>query len=328
MFLRVFINNNQEFRVVALLLIAVLGIEMTLRLSEKHLSDNIFHIFSIPSILDKVGSNKNNSIVFIGNSLTNRGIDSSIINDVLNKNGHSAYQAFKIIPDNSGIAEWYCIYQNQIRQLSKPPKTIAVGFAWDQISDQSLIKPARLGGLFCRKTDIQPLSVTDLGHHVKQLQYYAGMVSHVYVNREAVRNRVLEPFIPNYLGITRKINENNNKITRHSEQSEIRYTYALLGSLVENIRATGSNIVLIAMPVMRLYELDTSLLEFAGKLGLPLLDMRNTGLIDNHMYMDPIHLNPDGRKILSDLVAQELRTLLEMNRTTDSGKVAPGHMGK
>lgn len=311
MSLRTFFKTNPEYRVVAGLLIAVFAVELTLRIAEEDLSGNITHILSIPSIIEEVDSNQYQSLVFLGNSLTNRAVHSPIINDAMNKNNAGMYQAFKIIPDNSALAEWYCIYQNRFKEVQQQPRVIIIGFAWDQISDQSLIKPARLGAFFCKREDLAPLSVTALGHHIKQLQFFAGYVSHVYVNREAIRNRLLEPVIPDYLAFTRRINQANNQNTQKAGESKFQYTYQLFTDLVGNIRAAGSDIILMAMPVKQAYAIDENLVHVAQDLGVALIDMRNTGLITNDMYLDPIHLNPEGREIFSNLLAQKLRYWLE-----------------
>jgi len=311
MSLRTFFNTHPEYRVVAGLLIAVLAVEVLLRVAEEDLSGNITHILSIPSIIEEIDSNEYESLVFLGNSLTNRAVHSPIINEALNKNNAGLYQSFKLIPDNSALAEWYCIYQNQLQEVQEQPEAIIIGFAWDQISDQSLIKPARLGAFFCRKEDLEQLSVTALGHHVKQLQFYAGYISHVYVNREAIRNRMLEPIIPDYLDITRKINQTNNQNAQEAMESEFQYTYKLFTSLVEDIRAAGSDIILLAMPVIQDYVIDENLVRITQDLDVHLIDMRHTGLITKSMYRDAIHLNLEGSQIFSEVIAQKLANLLQ-----------------
>ena len=311
MSLRTFFNTHPEYRVVAGLLIAVITVELLLRVAEEDLSGNIAHILTIPSIVEDADSKDYQSLVFLGNSLTNRAVHSPIIDDVLNRNNTGTYQSFKIIPDNSALAEWYCIYQNQFKDVEDQPAAIIIGFAWDQISDQGLIKPARLGAFFCKQKDLAPLSVTALGHHIKQLQFFAGYISHVYVNREAIRNRLLEPVIPDYLAISRKINQANNQNAQESVGSEFQYTYELFTDLVTDIRATGSDIILVAMPVIQDYAIDQNLVRVTQDLDVPLIDMRRTGRITNDMYRDPIHLNTDGRQIFSEVIAQRLAGLLQ-----------------
>jgi len=328
MSLRTFFNSNPEYRVVAGLLIAVVAIELLLRVTEEHLSDNIAHIFSIPSIIKEVDSNYYKGLIFLGNSLTYSAVHSSTVDDILNKKDDGLYKSFKIIPDNSALAEWYCIYQNQFGKIKQQPKTIIIGFAWDQISDQSLIKPARLGAFFCKQDDLDPLSVTALGHHIKQLQFYAGYISHMYVNREAIRNRLLEPVIPDYLVFTRLINQANNQNTQKDGENEFQYTYQLFTKLAENIKAASSDIILMAMPVKQAYAIDENLVRLTQDLGVPLIDMRNTGLITIDMYKDPIHLNPEGREIFSNLLAQKLGYLLEIGESKGANGNTQGHIRK
>ena len=307
-------HNTREFKTIIGLIIIIILIEITVRSFEERLSGNIKHIYSIASITSKI-SNNNSSLVFLGNSLTNNAIDLNLIESSINSINNQTIQALKITPDGTALADWYCIYQNKIHSGSNHPSTIAIGFAWGLLSDQQPINPTRLGGFFCNADDISHLDDTGLTNHREILRFLAGSMSHVYVNREAIRNKVLESLIPHYKTITQNINqqENDNHNTVQDEKNQ--YTYSLLTKLINSIKSTGNKVILIAMPVIEPYHLDDKLLEATNNLNVPLLDLRNTRAISNDMFKDGIHLNSIGGTKFSIQLAKLISPYL--NKTSD-----------
>ena len=308
-------DHKKEKYVVACIVICIVLIEVTLRIVEDKLSANIANIRTIPATATEIERSEADSILFIGNSLTDNAVDSILVSEHLQKQLSKKFNIFKVIPDSTGIADWYCIYQNQLRNISNPPTVVVIGFAWEQVSDQQPVTPGRLGGFFCKLSDLEPLSATGMGHHQQQLQFAVGAISHVYLNREAIRNRVLDLFIPKYIHISRGMNQYANEKNSSEDPVARTYSYDLLIDLAQQIRDSNSELVIMAMPVIQPYALDPKLTELSSELGITLLDLRNTGDFDKSMYRDPIHLNKEGRTIFSRLIAQNLDHVLKNPRT-------------
>ncbi|MCW9014613.1 MAG: hypothetical protein OQL06_12590 [Gammaproteobacteria bacterium] len=297
-------NGIFEKRVILGLFSILIVIEFSVRIFEDRLSGNLDHIFSIPQIVSQIDQfQKNSSIVFLGNSLTNNAIDSAIVESTLYKNLNSPVHALKVTPDGTAISDWYCIYNNRFNELKQAPTYMVIGFAWGILSDQYPNNPSRLGGFFCDVDDIDDLSVTGLTNHQQLLRFIAGATSHVYVNRERIRNRILDMLIPNYKMITQKLNQTEESRENTRDARESKYTYLLLERMITSMQSKGTQLILIAMPVIEPYEVDEVLVRLTNKMQIPILDLRDTRYITDDMFKDSIHLNEKGRLKFSQQMA-------------------------
>lgn len=303
-------HTRNETLVVISILCILLFIESGMRLVEKHLSGSVEHILSIPEIINQIDNNQaDENIIFLGNSLTNNAIDTNIVENQLNNNSNFTLQTSKITPDATALSDWYCIYKNQIQSLSSPPEYLIIGFAWAQLSDQYPVNPARLGGFFCTLNDLKNLEETGLSHHQQALRFLAGATSHVYVNREAIRNRILDILIPDYQTITQNLNQVDNARQSDSTKNVSNYTYNVFERLIHSIQAKGTQVILVSMPVIGDYTLDKEIHTVAGKLNIKLLDMRKIETITPDMFKDSIHLNQHGQNLFSKAISQHISKL-------------------
>jgi len=305
-------NCKNEHRVFISLLVILLLIELGIRLFEDHLSGNIHHIFSIPDIASQVDHyHKGPAVVFLGNSLTNNAIDPGLIDRLFQHRLANPTQTTKVTPDGTALSDWYCIYQNQLMPLDNPPSYIVIGFAWAQLSDQYPINPTRLGGFFCKTADVNSLAQTGLARHQQFLRFLAGAISHVYVNREAIRNRVLDALIPEYETYTQQLNQTEASRQDNAAADRKKYSYDLLTRLLHSIHQSGTRVILMAMPVVNDYPLDPALLAISRKLQVPLLDVRHVDGLNDAMFKDSIHLNPTGRSRFSKYITDQIAPYLE-----------------
>lgn len=311
-------NSKNEGRVFVALLAILLVVEMGIRVFETHLSGNISHIFSIPQIARQIDHfDQGPAIVFMGNSLTNNAIDSTLVDELLQDQLINPTQTSKVTPDGTALSDWYCIYQNQLMPLKHPPSHIVIGFAWAQLSDQYPINPTRLGGFFCKTADVSSLSDTGLTRHQQFLRFIAGAASHVYVNREAIRNRILDALIPDYQLITQQLNQTDaaRDADPSATDNDKKYSYQLLETLLQSINKAGSQVILMAMPVVNSYELDQQLVTISERLQVPLLDVRHVDGLTDTMFEDTIHLNPSGRSKFSKYITEMIAPYLKNNIT-------------
>lgn len=301
-------NSRDEIKVLVTVILVILALEATIRLFEDKLSGNINHIYSIPSIASKINQSKNEaSILFLGNSLTNNAIDTAVVNSTINHNIDNNITSYKITPDGTALSDWYCIYKRHLHLLNNKPSYIIIGFAWDQLSDQYPVDPIRLGGFFCNNSDVNDLSDTGLTKHQQLLRFFAGSISHVYVNREAIRNKIQDMLIPHYKEIAQSINKPTNRTSLQDDKDQ--KSYHLLTRFINSIKSTGVNIAIIAMPVTNIYSLDNNLTETVKALNIPLLDMRNN--IKSTMFKDSIHLNNIGKLEFSKNISNKLNLYIK-----------------
>ncbi len=300
-------NNRHEARVLIGLFIIMLLVETGIRLFEHHLSGNINHIFSIPSIAREINQiNKGSRVLFLGNSLTNNAIDTQLIASALENSLNDSVHSTKITPDGTALSDWYCIYQNQLQPLENPPTHIVIGFAWAQLSDQYPVNATRLGGFFCDTADAVELSETGLTKHQQFLRFLAGSMSHVYVNREAIRNRILSKLIPAYQQVTQSINKEDAEPQDKEANNSKLYSYHILSRFIESVKKSGSQAIFMAMPVTKNYDLDDNLLQLMQQMNVTFIDMRSTPEISDNMFKDSIHLNKKGRSQFSKNLVEEI----------------------
>jgi hypothetical protein len=301
-------NGHYEGRVVIVLITVLLLTEISLRIFENKLSGNIAHIFSIPSIVAQTDEfHPGQSLIFLGNSLTNNAVNKDLINTSFSLDTEQPVQTLKITPDGTALADWYCIYRNNFNNLKHAPSHLFIGFAWGQLSDQYSINPTRLGGFFCDTNDIGYLSDTGLMKHQQLLRFMAGTVSHVYVNREAIRNKILSIVIPDYQIISQKLNQTSEAQENKSQTNTKKHTYKLLENFIDTTKKSGTQVILIAMPVMNNYELDNDLILTIKDLELPFIDMRQHENISPYMYKDSIHLNRNGSEQFSKDIIESIK---------------------
>lgn len=289
-------------------LLSLLGMELALRALEPSLSGNLRHIHEIPTITAKIEGARS-AFLFLGNSLTNNAIDPQVIQTSMPDSMAGNTVVEKITPDGTALSDWYCIYQNHISTLNTAPDVIVLGFAWAQLSDQYPIDPVRLGGLFCKTGDIRQLAYTGLGNHVNVLAFLAGAYSHVYLNREAIRNRVLDAIIPYYRNITQSMNQAPGANAEVQVTGKPVYTYETLGRFVHDMERHGTRLIAVAMPVQNDYEIDPTLVDVTKQHNIELLDMRHIPGIDDSMFADAIHLNEQGRLRFTAILSEKLARL-------------------
>ncbi|BDD87621.1 hypothetical protein [Desulfofustis limnaeus] len=296
----------REYRVLLLVGFMLVAVEGGVRLVEGHLSGNVNHILEIPAIVRQVEQARNdeNTLVLLGNSLLNNATDEAVLRALLPMVASSALA--KITPDGSALAEWFCVYNNHLA-AAHVPDVLVIGFAWAQLSDQFPINASRLGGFFCGIDDSDRMGATGLTDHRNYLRFLAGKVSHVYVNRELIRNRLLSTVIPDYEIITQRLNSEERQ---RGGPGRTVYTYSLLTDLLASMHDAGTRVVLIAMPVQTPYQIDEGLLRETERFGVVLLDYRNLFNADEAVFADPIHLNSKGSKRFSTVLAGDLKPFL------------------
>ena len=299
-----------EIRVVFTLFTAVLLTDIALRLEVSEISGNVGHIHSIPQIAEafrfKSGSN---SILFVGNSLTNNGVSLSLFRDGMANLGANVSIVQKVVPDGSTIWSWQCILKNQFLASRSTPDLIVLGFAWNQLSDQSRLQTSSLGAFHCSIADMlsNPASAQITPEIIGEFLAAKGL--RVFAQRESIRNRLLSELVPSYQAMTSDLNR--SRFPEAVGTSNIPQTYELLTLLHSSISQAQTKVVYVALPVRGSpYALDEDLLTTLGKLDAIFLDYRSlAGTLENN-FLDEMHLNPEGAKVVTEELVTDLLPLL------------------
>jgi hypothetical protein len=274
-------------------------LDLGLRAADHRLSGNLAHIGEIPSLVDELGGKgAADATLLLGNSLTNNGVDAAALPQPVGK----------VTPDGSSLWDWKCIVEKQL--LDHPERKVSrvvLGTAWHLASDQTRADPSRLGALFCSLGDIAHPATVGISSPGDIGEFIAARGSRVYALRDTLRNRALDKFIPHY----KRFASEQNAAGRTDEQGGATTTrhdvpYGNLATLARSLKARGTSLVVVLMPVKQPYEADPALLALAASGDLRLIDYRQLPGIEPGQFIDEMHLGPDGRAVLTAQLARDL----------------------
>jgi len=302
--------NGGDLRTLLFVLLAVFVSDVLLRSMENMLSGNIAHVNEITELVEDYDSSSDNSLLFLGNSLTNNGVDLPLVNELLPANGIPVGDSTKLVPDATTIWSWSCVLKNHFFNNETSPGVVILGFGWDQLSDQSRILPTRLGAFFCSAADLPSINRHRSLSSAETGEFLTAGALRTYAHRETIRNRVLSTVVPHYQSMTQSINRQQRDVQSDSNQQ---FSYSVLSSLIDSLQTHDSRLIVVAMPVRdNPYEVDHRLREFLDDLEIPLFDYTNLGPINDGSFLDDMHLNPEGARILSTRLAKDLAVTLAL----------------
>jgi hypothetical protein len=291
-------------KVLLALFVIVSATEILLRSAESKLSGNIAHVLEITEQSERFEQTDEPGLLFLGNSLSNNGIDATVLGSGLDAQGINFPIIEKIVPDATTIWSWSCILRNRIYTLENKPDTIFMGFAWNQLADQSRLLPTQLGGFFCSYSDLMHISEQTTMSSGQIGEFLTASTFRLFTHREAIRNKVLGILIPHYFDATQMINR-RLRTSNGTENRQI-LTYNELNLVIDQLQSLDKDIVLIALPVRNtLYEIDPELLTTVENKEITLLDYRNLDLKTDEHYLDEMHLNRDGSAILTQRLVDD-----------------------
>jgi hypothetical protein len=301
-----------ETRVVLALLAGIALVDVGLRLAEQRLSGNLAHIAEIPELIAEAGVPTQRSLLLLGNSLTNNGVAAPIVHDTL-----SHFMVAKVTPDGTNLWDWQCLLDHQVVERREVQyDTIVIGFAWHLLSDQTRMDASRLGALYCRFGDLARADQVGLRNSADIGEFIAARVLRTYALRDTLRNRFFQFAVPNYVEMTQSGNAARAGVAEPSAghasrpAAETHHTYRTFASLVDRLRSKGTQVVVVAMPVQSSYELDPELLALEKNDSLRVIDLRKVSGLDASHYLDSMHLNAAGQRILSRALAEDLHAVL------------------
>ena len=294
-----------ESRVVFALLASIALVDVGLRLTDSRLSGNLAHVEAIPEIVAGAGVPARKSLLVLGNSLTNNGVAPELVTDRLPN-----VSVAKVTPDATGLWDWQCLLDHQVVGRDDVQfDTIAIGFAWHLLSDQSRVDASRLGSLYCNWDDLARAGGIGLKNSGDIGEFVAAKVLRTYALRDTLRNRFFQATVPSYVQFTQATNAARagaaEQPARPSAQSE-KYTYETFSALLDRLQSKGTRVVVVAMPVRQGYELDPELRSLQDRGAIELIDLRGLAGIEPTHYLDGIHLDSAGRQILSRALADYL----------------------
>ena len=285
---------------ISIIIVCFVFFELIFRTAAPLISGNVKQIYEISNIAAEL-TEKNDAVLFLGNSLIGNAVDLTAFDEQANLNMSS----YMVVPDGTSLWDWSCIVKHSFIDKERLPKVIVIGYAWDQGEPV----PSRLGGFFCNMDDLPDLISMGMSNSSDIIEFLVSKVSTIYAMRETLRKRILDFIIPQYRVYTQVINTERNKNRQITSKQKKIEGYRLLKAYLELLVSNGIRPVIVAMPVKQRYSLDEDFFKTIISYGGVVLDYRDLDGIDDSMFRDPIHLNENGNKIFTYHLAADMKGL-------------------
>lgn len=295
-------------------LAALVLVEGAVRAIEERLSVDVEHIHQVARIAGDLADEREASgartVMFLGNSLTRRGLDVGVLESELGTFGLENVAVAAVYPDDTSVLDWLYLYESEIAPAGVPD-VVVVGFGIWHLEDRvpSRAQTYRLGRHFTAWSLLPDLFRDDVTVLADRANVLLAKVSATFANRERIARRVLS-FLPHYQESARVINE-QQRVDVGSRDAAAPRSYDRLARFIRSVEDSGAELVLVAMPILEEFPFDPQIEEVARTNGATLVDARDVPGLGAEHFEDLIHLDPHtGALLYSEHVAELLAPLL------------------
>jgi len=288
---------------VAVLLLAA-G-EIALRMVGGQLSEDIRHIRSIPEIAAELGSSDLPRILFLGNSLTRRGIDEGAVKASLAAGGCGPVEVKRVFPDDTTVTEWFYILKHDFVDTGREPNVLVLPFVGSQLQDWPISsdKIARIGCDYMSLRELPDAFESDFRSFDDRTELLLSHVFLTFARREHIGRRILDVVVPHYRVSSRWANKPPSEDV-HEDGAVPRYER--LKRLLTLARSHTIEVVVVAMPLSKAYSVREKVARVVLEEGGVFLDARNTPGLSKRDYLDGYHLSPNGAEVFSRFLGTRL----------------------
>ena len=285
-------------------LAALMVMEGGLRLALPHVSVDYDHIKAIPSIARSFGDHSRSQVLFLGNSLTRRGVNLKVVEQSWANMGFRA-DCRSVYPDDTTIVDWYYLFERYF-PANHAPDLVVIGFARTQLSDQTAVHANRIAahyGGFSIAAEALSKDITNVGDRV---DFLLSANFRLFSERDRLRETILRAVIPKYADTAQALNVS---VMKAKQAGEGRLTYGRLTRFIRMCDERGTVPLFVAMPLNTPYNIDPDLVPAITDHQGMFLDLRNTQGLTGKDFLDPMHLAPSGAVIYSERLAPALASL-------------------
>jgi len=312
------------------MLALLLAVEGGMRVLEPRLSMDVRHIRVIPQVVSTLAAAPGEHLLFLGNSMTRRGVDLDVLEPALAARGvaEDTFSVGLIYPDASNVLDWHYVYRRYLSAPGAAPDVMVVGFAAEGLEDvppdpQQVRRVARH---HTSLADVPEVFAHDFTTIAQRGEFLISKAFVSFAHRERVRVRVFDWLIPFYEETERDINRAQGLAAQSlapalapAQAPGARYTH--LKRFLDSVDTAAVEVIFVAMPLRDPYPLDPGLAEVLEAEGAELLDLRSVPGLSDAAFADALHLAPEGAVLYSRALARKLAPLLggPASQTADSG---------
>ncbi|WP_040638441.1 hypothetical protein [Microvirga lotononidis] len=286
--------------VLAVLLLGEAGLYFT----EDWLSHDMQHLREIPAILSFVKQGNAPRILFLGNSLTHRGVFPDVVQGAWANTNRSDARIGLVYPDDTILTDWHYVYRRFVQPSRAQPQLLVICFADKHLEDGPVHSIERLGGEFAGLAFASEALSHDVLSLSDRARYMLGATSRLWANRERIQKRILT-MIPGYQELAPVI----NNYFRSSKQGEARAkppTYNKLARFLDIVASDGIKVVFVATPLPERYPLPEDLHNTISRGGAELVDLQGIERTGPDDFLDGYHLAPAAAERFSKALGMTL----------------------
>ena len=281
--------------------------EIVVRTFRPLLSADIVHIRQIPSIARSVGEQKGLRVLFLGNSLTRRGVNLSVIRPEVSPNETPPVWLDKVNPDDTAILDWYYLFEKYFKGPDAPD-FVVLGWAENQLGDHSHVHPDRIAAYYGGWSNTSEIFRNDLYDSGMRMDYLLSTVLASFSEKERIRTRLLTLAVPDYRSTAELFN--STMAATGKAAAPPAPSYHRLQRFLTLCRDRHVRVIAAAMPLPDSYPIDGLLRQTLDSNGAVLLDLRHVPGITSSDYADGYHLAPYGAELYSRELGSELNAVL------------------
>ena len=326
-----------EWKVVATVVLMLAAIEVIFRAVPHKLSGEIASLTrGVPAQAARLAKFEGRRVLVLGNSMTEWDLDEALAEE-LDALTDSPTAVEVMHWDGAGITEWYHLVKKHFAAAGRMPDAIVLNFHvyspehpgsedWG-VRDESVVNTQRLiyhvdRSDVCEVVSDEYKAFGDRCHfvHIWLLQSAAG--------RGRIQTLVMLKIVPGYMnGLSRlgelSAPENLNKWAlaqqerakaRAAEKAPPKVTYNRFRKLAELAEASGTDLLLVAMPYRDVGQVPPLWTDLGQVVKLPfgLFDLHDLPSLTDEMYKDRSHLNEAGRALFQPIYVRKLASRLNL----------------
>ncbi len=266
---------------------------------------DVQHHLALPEIAATLAEAPSPRLLFLGNSLTRRGIDVTTFEGELAKHGMQAGGIAKANPDATAVVQWRATFEHYFATHNPPPDCVVVSFVSVQLTDQvdisNRLTAKLIGGV--------PQWLDVLRHDVESFDDGAELTMACLFQsiayQENAKNRILGFVIPHFREQRQRLNDRRRATAaaRRNRKGENHFTYYRLHRLIESLKDKGCRVVFCLMPLPEVQAYDPQLAVELQNASAMFFDMRGVHpKIEGH-YPDGYHMDETAARIYSQELA-------------------------
>jgi hypothetical protein len=291
--------------IVGMLIAALIGLEVVTRWKLFDASKDLSRFGTYPERARTLASAPGKRVAFLGNSLTERGIDTKQFESIANVTSDL------FVADGSHVNTWYWMIERLFWKPGLKPDLIVMNFYETGLEDGKRIELGRLAQFFVEPEDWMQVFKNDLTELEPRVELVLSSFWATYAVRDRLKDRTLG-MIPGYKGYTERMNEINfQHETKQMRGPQIPATRHALARLCERAREKGTPLLFVAFPSQGerkpAYDVPRETIAVIEKNGHRYLDLRLVPELKPDHYADEVHLTPAGAAIYTRLLSNELK---------------------